>query len=555
MWRALAISLSSLLVGCAQYDSDRSATSGPTREQRPNILLIVADDLGYSDVGAFGSEIPTPTLDGLASQGMILTNFHVSMTCSPTRAMLMTGADNHEVGLGNMAELMAENQRGQPGYEGYLNERVQPLAERLTATGYHTYVSGKWHLGTAREHAPKNRGFEQSFGPIYGGGDHFRDRFGPDEARQDLLYRENGNLLRELPKDFYSTTFYTDRVIQQIDSNLGDGRPFFAYLSYTAPHWPLQAPDRYLGKFRGAYDQGYDAVRDARVRAQVRLGLLENRAKAAPRPDHVTPWSELTADDRLYHSRRMEIYAAMVSYMDASIQRVLDYLSANGLRENTVVVFMSDNGAEAWSEDFGPPGWAVRDFAAKFDNTLDNAGRAGSFVFYGPEWAHVSNTPFRGFKGSLEEGGIRVPAIVSWPGHVAPGSRSDALTFVRDWYTTFAEIAGLEDRDGGHSLVPLLRQIVDEVRDFNDPIGLELLGMRSILQGDWKGTLSPQPFGDGAWKLYHLPSDPAETINLADTEADQLQLLLQSWANYEQENNVILPEGPLTISDPDIPAE
>lgn len=250
MWRILSLVV--LLSACSQDEDPSTAPSAENAQDiqsRPNILLVVADDLGYSDIGAFGSEILTPNLDELAAGGMSLTNFYSGPTCSVTRSMLMTGMDSHIAGLGNMAETVADNQMGQPGYEGHLSARVDTVAEILKSAGYHTYMAGKWHLGMHPDRSPRSRGFEQSFAMLYGAGSHFSDMAGGDAHRHPVLYRDNGLLIDELSDDFYSTTFYTDRIIEQIDSNVDDGRPFFAYLAYTAPHWPLQAPDSIIDKY------------------------------------------------------------------------------------------------------------------------------------------------------------------------------------------------------------------------------------------------------------------------------------------------------------------
>ncbi|MBT8099053.1 MAG: arylsulfatase, partial [Gammaproteobacteria bacterium] len=519
-----------------------SAGSGQTNE-RPNILLIVADDLGYSDIGVFGSEISTPNLDELAADGMVLRNFYTGPTCSVSRSMLMSGVDNHIAGLGNMAETVADNQLGVPGYEGHLNNRVDTIAEVVRPAGYHTYMAGKWHLGMQPEQSPNNRGFEQTFALLYGGASHFGDMTGPDAHRDPALYRENGLLVRELPKDFYSTTFYTDKVISQIDSNIGDGKPFLAFLSYTAPHWPLQAPDEHLDKYRSQYDDGYDAIRERRFAKQIGLGLFPPATQEPPRPAHLRPWDELSVEEQRFHARNMEIYAAMIDHMDMSIGRVLEYLAQQAELDNTIIVFISDNGADPWDYDHSPP--AVGNYAAKFDNSAENRGRVGSFVFYGAEWAHVSNTPFTRFKGSAFEGGIRSPAIVYWPAHIKGGQVSGSLTFIADWYPTFAGLAGVsETKSSGKNLLPLLQGTVERVRDDTETVGIEAWGKRGIVGQQFKLVSSPTiPHGRADWELYDLTVDPSEQTDLATDEPEEFAALKQEWDEYQSTNNVILPEG------------
>ncbi|MDA7850076.1 arylsulfatase [Porticoccaceae bacterium] len=544
MWRILFLAV--LLSACSQDEDLGTAQNAQAIQSRPNILLIVADDLGYSDIGAFGSEILTPNLDELATRGMSLTNFYSGPTCSVTRSMLMTGMDSHIAGLGNMAETVADNQMGQPGYEGYLSARVDTVAEILKSAGYHTYMAGKWHLGIHSDRSPRSRGFEQSFAMLYGAGSHFSDMAGGDMHRHPVLYRDNGLLIDELPDDFYSTTFYTDRIIEQIDSNVDDGRPFFAYLAYTAPHWPLQAPDSIIDKYRGRYDRGYDSVRQGRFAAQQKLGLFDSSIKAPQRPGYLKPWVDLSDQERIYHAGNMEIYAAMIDYMDTGIGRVIDYLDTRDQLDNTIIVFISDNGAEHWDHSSAPP--PIGEFAANFDNSSENSGREGSFVLYGSEWAHVSNTPFSRYKGTTYEGGIRSPAVISWPNKIASGQVSRAITHSSDWLPTFAELAGAGVQNvSGKSLVGLLTGSVEQVRDSNQAVGMEIWGKRGIIANGYKFVSSGKPNELVDWELYNLQADPGEQIDLAQLQPEVFNSMLKHWNDYVASNNVILPEGPFTV--------
>ena len=547
MWRILSLVV--LLSACSQDEDPGTAPSAENAQDiqsRPNILLVVADDLGYSDIGAFGSEILTPNLDELAAGGMSLTNFYSGPTCSVTRSMLMTGMDSHIAGLGNMAETVADNQMGQPGYEGHLSARVDTVAEILKSAGYHTYMAGKWHLGMHPDRSPRSRGFEQSFAMLYGAGSHFSDMAGGDAHRHPVLYRDNGLLIDELSDDFYSTTFYTDRIIEQIDSNVDDGRPFFAYLAYTAPHWPLQAPDSIIDKYRGAYDRGYDSVRQGRFAAQQKLGLFDSSIQAPQRPGYVKPWVDLSDQERTYHARNMEIYAAMVDYMDTGIGRVIDYLDKRDQLDNTIIVFISDNGAEHWDHNSAPP--PIGEFAANFDNSAENSGREGSFVLYGSEWAHVSNTPFSRYKGTTYEGGIRSPAVISWPDKIASGQVSRAITHSSDWLPTFAELAGAGTQNvSGKSLVGLLTGSIEQVRDSNETVGMEIWGKRGIIANGYKLVSSGKPNELVDWELYNLQADPGEQIDLTQRQPEVFNSMLKHWNDYVANNNVILPEGPFTV--------
>jgi len=547
MWRILSLVV--LLSACSQDEDPGTAPSAENAQDiqsRPNILLVVADDLGYSDIGAFGSEILTPNLDELAARGMLLTNFYSGPTCSVTRSMLMTGMDSHIAGLGNMAETVADNQMGQPGYEGHLSARVDTVAEILKSAGYHTYMAGKWHLGMHPDRSPRSRGFEQSFAMLYGAGSHFSDMAGGDAHRHPVLYRDNGLLIDELSDDFYSTTFYTDRIIEQINSNVDDGRPFFAYLAYTAPHWPLQAPDSIIDKYRGSYDRGYDSVRQGRFAAQQKLGLFDSSIQAPQRPSYVKPWVDLSDQERTYHARNMEIYAAMVDYMDTGIGRVIDYLDKRDQLDNTIIVFISDNGAEHWDHNSAPP--PIGEFAANFDNSAENSGREGSFVLYGSEWAHVSNTPFSRYKGTTYEGGIRSPAVISWPDKIVSGQVSRAITHSSDWLPTFAELAGAGTQNvSGKSLVGLLTGSVEQVRDSNETVGMEIWGKRGIIANGYKLVSSGKPNELVDWELYNLQADPGEQIDLTQRQPEVFNSMLKHWNDYVANNNVILPEGPFTV--------
>ena len=341
---------------CTEYGGDpaeppigtQSNAVGPASpaSQRPNILLIVADDLGYSDLGAYGGEISTPNLDSLAREGIMFSQFYTSPMCSPTRAMLLTAMDSHRTGLGNLAERLADNQKGQPGYEGYLNSRVITLAEVLRDAGYRTYMTGKWHLGSPSEGAdPSQRGFAKSFALLDAGAGYFNNMLplmGPGKAE----YSENGKMLESLPEDFYSTRFYAEKLIEYLEEDAGDNNPFFAYLAFTAPHFPLQAPAESIAKYRGAYDEGYDALHAQRLKRLQNMGLIATDIKPFPRSLTEQAWEDLPAQSQAAESRRMEIYAAMIDDLDNYVGKVIDYLKSRGKYDNTVIFFMSDNGAE-----------------------------------------------------------------------------------------------------------------------------------------------------------------------------------------------------------------
>jgi arylsulfatase len=321
-------------------------TPPTAQQQRPNILLIVADDLGYSDLGSYGGEINTPVLDQLAQQGVRYTDFYVSPTCSVTRSMLLTGTDNHIAGLGNMGELNAPNQVGRPGYEGVLNKRVASVAELLRESGYHTYMAGKWHLGLKPDQIPHARGFERDFSLLVGGGSHFNDQWNLEWQLPKAPYTEDGRPVEKLPRGFYSSKAYTDKTIQFIEEGRPDGKPFFAYMAFTAPHGPLHVPNDWLRRYKNRYDEGWDGIREQRLARMQELGIVESGVSTAERLWFLPRSTSLAPAARVMQGRKMELYASMVEYMDDQIGRVFDYLRQIGEYDNTVVIFLSDNGAE-----------------------------------------------------------------------------------------------------------------------------------------------------------------------------------------------------------------
>ncbi|WP_416139401.1 arylsulfatase [Halomonas sp. HK25] len=513
-------------------------------EPRPNFLIVIADDLGYSDIGSYGGEIETPNLDTLASEGMRFSNFHTAPTCSPTRAMLMSGVDSHLAGLGNMGELLQDFQKGEPGYEGYLNDSVANLAEVLQGAGYHTYTTGKWHLGRSEELSPAARGFERSYILVQGGASHFDDQAAIISVDPKAIYRENGQQV-EVPEGFFSSEFYTDKMIDYIEADRETGQPFLGILSYTAPHWPLHAPDEWLDRYAGRYDEGYEAIREERLQRMQALGLLPAGIEAnTPMAGRLPEWDELTDEQRRREARAMEIYAAMVDNMDHHIGRIIDYLEDTGELDNTFILFLSDNGADG-NTPLDLPGnreW----IANEFDNSWGNLGRKGSYIDYGAQWAQVGSTPLPFFKGMTSQGGVQVPAIVRHSSVLTPGEINDEILHVMDVMPTLLELAGV-DHPGdafqgrevhpmeGLSMLPVLQGEAMSER----ALGWELFGRRALRKGDWKLVWMTEPYGAGEWQLYNLAEDPTELRDLADQEPEKLAELLADWEAYVARNNVL----------------
>jgi arylsulfatase len=547
--KVLGVALTtSLILATSACRQPQETAEDQLSATRPNILLIVADDLGYSDIGSFGGEIATPTLDTLAAEGLRLSNFHVLPSCSPTRSVLLSGVDNHQAGLGSMGEFHTPEMEGYPGYVGHLNFEVAALPEVLKAGGYHTYMSGKWHLGFDEETSPHARGFEETFILVPGGGSHWSDRK-PLSPPQPMIYRRNGKEVESLPEDFYSTTYYTDRLLEWIERDQGDGEPFFAYLSYTAPHDPLHAPREYIDKYKGAFDAGWDVLRQQRLGALKDLGVIHPDAESFPRLPSVPAWDEMSVEERQLAARDMEVYAAMVDYMDEQIARVVDTLKEIGEYDNTVIIFFSDNGANGANYETAYPG-QTEEFLSTFDNSLENRGLPNSFVDTGPGWAQASSSPSRMFKGFPAEGGIRAPLLVKLPGTMAnAGTMNHSFVHVRDIMPTILDLAGVEHTEEfeGRTVLPFQgRSVLDLLAgEAATPyaeasrVGYELFGLKAYFDGDWKILWMAPPFGSGEWELYNLKDDPAEMNDLGGEQPERLEQMVAMWEQYKTDNKVI----------------
>ncbi len=578
----LECALGAGITGCGGgAGGSTEASRGQQAATRPNILMILADDMGYSDIGAFGGEISTPHLDALAASGRLLTNYHTGSTCSPTRSMLMSGTDHHLAGLGSMAETVASltlnnvapygsgNAYGwnnpPDGYEGYLNDRVLSMPQVLRDAGYHTYMAGKWHLATQPSSAPlagggtpwvyraasfpNAKGFERSFVLLQGAGSHFAPVSSkPITADLGSSYLEDDKPAT-LPADFYSTTAYTDKLIAYIDANKADGKPFFAYAAYTAPHWPLQAPDADIAKYKGRYDEGYEAVRARRLDKQKALGVIPKDFNPNPGLGGVIGrpgWADLTAEQRAKEARKMEVYAAMVENLDRNIGRLIQHLKDIGAYDNTLIVFASDNGSEGAPSQFADN--------ANTDNSLANIGRPLSNVTYGERWAEVSATPFRLWKGFATEGGVSSPMIVRLPGQTKAMAASGELTHVSDLLPTFLEAAGVANPGASYKGAPvhpitgvsMLAQLKSP--DASDATGSrvladELFTGRYVIRGNWKLTSVQAPFGDNQWSLYDLRNDRAETNDLFASRPGVAKQLMQDYDEYAARVGVVNTPG------------
>jgi arylsulfatase len=516
---------------------------------RPNIVLVLVDDLGYSDLGCYGGEISTPNIDGLAAGGTRLTQFYTTARCSPSRASLLTGLHPHQTGIGVLT-----GDDSPVGYKGNLHRGCATLAEILKGAGYATGLTGKWHLAadvqSPNDAWPTRRGFDYFYGTLTGCGSYYSP---------GTLTRGEENVEREADDPhFYYTDAITDEAVAFIERSTASGEPFFLYTAYTAPHWPLHAPEEEIRKYQGRFDGGWDLLRQERLERQVRLGIVEPDAVLSPRDPHEPAWEEVQEKD--WHARRMEVYAAQVDRMDQGVGRILDTLKRLGHFENTIVVFLSDNGASP--EEI--PHMGREKFVSRTDIfrsrtrggepvRLGNEpaivpGPEDTYSSYGRPWANLSNTPFRLYKKWTHEGGIAAPFILHWPeGNLEPGQvlrQPHQLTHV---LPTLLEGAGVEYPEAveGHPIPPVEgTSFLHELRAGNhvpssseeEPtLYWEHCGNAAARRGSWKLVREhPNP-----WELYDLAKDPTELNNVADQNRDLAEQLLADWSIWADRVGVL----------------
>jgi len=533
------------------FSGTAGAATAPAAQ--PNFIIVLVDDMGFSDIGAFGSEIRTPNLDKLANEGVKFNNFHVTPVCAPTRAELLTGVDHHQTGIGNFPELLQDNQAGKPGYEGYLTDKVTTIAERLRDAGYKTIHSGKWHLGYDPRANPAARGFERSFTMLGGGHNHFgadKGRQRPNMPNVGLVYTLDGKEV-SIPANFYSSDYFTDKLIEFLP-NKGENRPFFGYLALTAPHYPLHAPKEDIQRYAGKYDAGYDALREERLARLKALKLIPADVQAHAQTSPVR-WEQLSADERRIQARKMEIHAAMVDRLDQNIGRLVAELKKRGVYENTAIIFLSDNGPEGHELDksFIIPE-AGKAMLAGADNSLEKLGGPESYDWYGPNWAEAASAPFRKTKSFPTEGGTRVVAFMSFPGKIRNGIEPSYIS-VRDVVPTFLDLANVEGdltrykdkpviAPQGVSFAARIASGSNQAAAPNPQFAAgEMFGRRYVREDRWKAVHIPPPTGSGRWELFDMSVDPGEVNNLAQKHPDILAGLVRKWNDYAAEKGVVPP--------------
>ncbi|MDR1666667.1 MAG: arylsulfatase [Bacteroidales bacterium] len=495
--------------------------------RQPNIILILADDLGYSDLGAYGSEIHTPHLDRLALEGLRLREFYNNSISAPTRASLITGQYQHKAGVGYFA-----NDLGLPAYQGYINRQSLTLAEVLQTAGYSTLMSGKWHVNNRDESYPWQRGFDRSFHADNGSYFDQGDYNGGDKRP----YRLDGKDYPLEAGSYYVTDVITDKAIQFIEEEKGKDRPFFLYLAYTAPHWPLHAKEDDIAKYRGQYDAGWDQLRAQRLEKQKKLGITPPQFTPSAKNEDIPDWERLAYDQKREWSKKMEVFAAMTDCLDQGVGRLLASLKEQRIDDNTLIVFISDNGAPA--EDL------VRWFHGAVRNT-GPLGTIGSYESQSKNWSYASNTPFRDFKDYLYEGGISSPFIAWFPRKIKGGGIARGTGHIIDIAPTLYELAGAtypaEYADTavfalpGKSLLPVLFGKRDTV-ERGEPLFWERAGNRAVRFGKWKLTSHYPAY---AWELYDIDADRGETDNIAAQHHDVVSRLSTLYFKWAKETGVV----------------
>ena len=493
--------------------------------ERPNLVVILADDLGYSDIGCFGSEIATPNIDRLARKGVTLTQFYNQARCCPTRAALNTGLYPHQVGIGEMIDPYAAKARAKansPAYQDHLSTNSPTIAEILRASGYRTLMAGKWHLGKRTEEWPVHRGFDRSFVQIDGAMNYFGGDSG--DGPRALMALDDKPYVP--PHDnFYSTDAFTDHAIEFLNetNKAVSGKPFYLYMAYNASHWPLQAPAEDIEKYRGKYDKGWQAVRQERLNRMKALGIVPKDQAMVPMDrGNIEPWDKLTDNQRQQWARRMEVYAAQTEHLDRCIGRLLDEIKRLGLLDNTLVLFLSDNGGAAEDPNGGDKSAPI--------------GTRDSFRGYARPWATVSNTPWRRHKVSAYEGGISTPLIANWPAGIPEEKRGTLVrepAHVIDLLPTFLELGKAQYptnaalRPEGQSILSMLEGGHGAT---NRTFFWEHEGYRAIRKGNWK--LVTVPSGKEGWELYDIETDRIESHDLANERPDIAKDLSQEYVRW-----------------------
>ena len=522
---------------------------------QPNVLLIIADDLGLTDLGCYGGEIKTTTIDSLAASGILFSNFHSAAMCAPARAKLFSGQDHHLAGWGRQRDVQGSFYEGLWGYENEWSDRVLSFPKLFQEAGYFTSFVGKWHLGSTATGIPFAQGFDKSFALMQGAANHWND-IGLGLSAKD---GEVSNYFRDdqkasWPEGQYSTTFYTDETINYLSNNRDKSKPFFAVVSYTAPHWPLQPPIDYKDRYAGKYKEGYEHLRAQRFKASKGLGLLDDDLKLPAGLPQIKPWDSLSPEEQRIESREMELYAASLEQLDDQVKRLLNYLKDQDELSNTLILFMSDNGADFLdfynNEKYG------QFLRSTYSNELENMGDPTSFVAYGAAWAQASMSPYAYYKGYLSEGGIRAPLIISGPS-INAATRMTDLVDIRDVAPTLLSLTGINYQTEfqgmkypeltGRSLLNALT--LSENKKNNTPIYVsDFQGKAYVRKDHFKWLNQEDPSDLSKFKLYDLRTDPGEKNDIAANHPLLIKELQSEWEKYRTEFKIKYPDDSSSLN-------
>lgn len=541
---ALALSLSVGLV---------LPMSQPVRaaDTRPNFVILLIDDAALMDLGTYGGEARTPNIDALAARGVQFTHYRTSPLCAPSRAMLLTGIDNHKTGVATIPEVIPPEQVDKPGYTLSLEPGVETLADRLRPAGYRTLMTGKWHMGSKKGDLPVSHGFDHSFALDASGADNWEQKsYMPFYA--EAPWFEDGKP-GTLPEDFYSSKFIVDKMIDYIDRGNGDpavkDEPFFAYLAFQAIHIPVQAPPEFNAHYDGVYDAGWQVLREKRWARAKELGLIPQDAALEPMQPDMRKWEDLSTEDQKLYAARMQVNAGMLEAMDFHIGRLIAHLRETGQYDNTVFIVTSDNGPEPSRGD-NDKRLAFWMALHGYHTGLEGIGEQGSWGFIGPEWANAAASPSALYKFYASEGGLRVPLIMAGP-DIPTAGVVNSRALVTDLAPTILQMADVSQDDlpgampmTGRSLEPVLTGQSDQVYGPDDLIGMEVSGNAALYKGDYKIVRNVAPVGDGVWRLFNIALDPGETDDLSASEPERFAALRADYATYAKNMGVLeMPAG------------
>lgn len=520
------------------------AQAQPT-ETRPNIVVVLVDDAALMDFGAFGGEASTPNIDELAARGALFSQHRATPFCAPSRAMLLSGMDNHLAGLGTIREVLPPEHRGQPGYTMALEPGVETIATKLKRAGYRTYMTGKWHLGHEDGQLPIHHGFDRSFILDASGADHWEDKPYLPYYRDAPWFEDDKEA--DLPEDFYSSSFIADQMQTYLEADAGSSEPFFAYVAFLAVHIPVQAPREYTEKYVDVYEDGWNAIREQRWQRAQELGLIPVGAPLAAQPETIPRWEDLTADEQLLAAKSMAVNAGALEAMDAELGGLIEYLKTTGQFEDTIIVVTSDNGPEA-----GDPWGNVMQWwfnLQGYSRDYETLGEKGSYVALGAGGASANAGPSHLFKFHAGEGGLRVPLIMSGPG-ISSGQQVGSMTVMSDIAPTLLDMAGVTDEAPealamtGRSIKPVLDGVSERTYSASDAIGVETSGQAALYKGRYKLVRSLPPHGDSTWRVFDILSDPGETMDLSAELPSIKQDLMHEYRLYASRVGVLeLPEG------------